>query len=156
MKKILFFLFISMTYIYANNMLTQEDINQELDNIKGPYNENVVREYIKVFHDISQERKVMDEKDVDLVQNPFVVPVKTINAPEQTSEQIEYKLHAILEDRANINNKWYKQNDMIKIQPGVKVKLLKIKKDSVVLRIANTNKEIQLNKGIDNVKISFQ
>lgn len=156
MKKILFFLFISMTYIYANSMLTQEDINQELDNIKGPYNENVVREYIKVFHDISQERKVMDEKDVDLVQNPFVVPVKTINAPEQTSEQIEYKLHAILEDRANINNKWYKQNDMIKIQPGVKVKLLKIKKDSVVLRIANTNKEIQLNKGIDNVKISFQ
>lgn len=155
-KYILYFTFFCAMPSFLNaNILTKEDIEQEMSVIKGPYDESVVREYIQIFHDISKERKVMDDKEVDSVENPFIVPPKPAqNANVVEVKPMEYNLYAIVEDRANINNKWYKKNEKIKSTENVR--LVKIKSDSVILNIANKTKEIQLSKGSENVQISFQ
>lgn len=155
-SKIYYFALLCVLSSFLNaNVLTKEDIEQEMSVVKGPYDENVVREYIQIFHDISKERKVMDDKEINGVENPFIVPPKPIENPNAIEvKPIEYNLYAIVEDRVNINNQWYRQNDKIKSPENAR--LVKIKSSSVILKIANKTKEIQLSKGSENVQVSFQ
>lgn len=140
MKKISIFL-ILLTLIYANDakIKTLPDGNyQELD---------------KLFDAINKKRYGLSREKIDATKNPFLIQ-KAQKKPEKsdknstTSVMIVYTLHAIMNNKANINGKWYSINEKIN-----DYKLKKIDSDSVIMDNVGNELKLTLEKGNENVTI---
>lgn len=139
-------------YVYANMDLS-------IYGIKEPYEKDIVERYIKIFDSISKEREVVGERYLENIQNPFTTFRQGTGsggvAGDSKSKSVGYKLYAIVDDRANINHKWYKRNSF---KSGDYIRLISIKKDSVIVNIATSEgwkrREIKLNKDILDVEIN--
>ncbi len=111
---------------------------------------NDIKDYDKIFEKISETRIGIKPKEIDKIKNPFIVIYKHRTDSNKTKKpKIIYKLNAIFNNRAMINKKWYRRYSKIG-----RYKLIKIKKNSVLLKSTNTSKELFIRKKNES-KIKF-
>ena len=99
---------------------------------------NSIKDYDKIFEKISETRIGIKPREINKIKNPFIVVYKqNIDSNKTKKPKIVYSLNAIFNNKAMINKKWYKRYSKIGVY-----KLIKIKKNSVLLRSANKSKEL--------------
>ena len=111
---------------------------------------NETKEYDKIFEKIAETRVGISNQEIDKIKSPFIVIYKNPKDKNATKKpKITYTLDAIFDKKAKINGKW------IKIYKKIGTyKLVKIKRDSVILKNTNKIKELYIRKK-DESKIKF-
>lgn len=114
---------------------------------------NSLERYDKLFKAINKKRYGLTEKEIEKTKSPFVlVKQKIVSADGNNTSEPVYILKGIINDRANINGRWYKLNDTID-----EYKLTKIKSNSVTIDNAGNPLELKMNtKGKENVVITIE
>lgn len=102
---------------------------------------NDTKNYDSIFEKIGEIRIGVDEKDIKKIKNPFIVIKKNVDKNGTKKRRKIYRLNAIFNSKAMINGKWYKKYSKVGIY-----KLIKVKTNSVLLRSANTSKELFIRK----------
>jgi len=102
---------------------------------------NDTKEYDKIFEKIGEIRVGVNTKDINKIKSPFIVIKKNIDNNETKKRRIIYELNAIFNNKAMISGKWYKKYSKIGVY-----KLIKVKKNSVLLRSADKSKELFIRK----------
>lgn len=157
--KIILLASISCLTALANNS-TQEKPNIEqtqgqIQKILAQDNETKnsdIQEYDKMFQSINTPRKGLNETNINKLQDPFLVPKRSkIIHDDNASSGEALGLHAIFNDRAKINNKWYKVGEKVGDYT-----LKKIKASSVMLVNKDQNLELNITKGRNNVGIKIK
>ncbi|HFQ61952.1 MAG TPA: hypothetical protein ENK39_06590 [Epsilonproteobacteria bacterium] len=128
MKKILLFVFLVASFIYADLSVNQ------------------IRDMVTKIH---EKREGIDLETLETTKEPFVRlqeenNITTFVIPEK-AEETKLTLHAILNGKAYINNEWKRVEDTI---GGFTLKY--IGKKGVVLRNNNQIKKLFLHKERDN------
>ncbi len=158
--KIILLASISCLTTLANNS-TQERQNivqtqEKIQNVIAQENElknSDIKEYDKMFESINTPRKGLNETNINKLQDPFLIQKyskKTISDDNASSSEV-LGLHAIFNDRAKINNKWYKVGEKVGDYT-----LKKIKASSVMLVNKDQNLELNITKGRNNVGIKIK
>jgi len=111
------------------------------------------KEFEKFFQDISKKRIGISGQNIDKVKNPFLMISKnSVNVDGNVTaiQEIVYTLNAIFDDKAKINDAWYKLNNKIG-----DFKLIKIKNKSVVIKNENSKQELFIRKNnVDKIIFS--
>ncbi len=107
-------------------------------------NEVNIKKYDAIFEQISKKREGPSDKLLSKVVTPFVNKellriIKDKNATKR--KRIVLKLYGIIDNKVNINKKWYKINSKV-----YGYKLIKISNNSVVLKYKKKKLEIFLRK----------
>lgn len=113
-----------------------------------------VKKFDKIFKQIGKRRVGEDPKALKRIKSPFIseTDIKESKVEDDkivVEEKIKFNLYAIFNKRVNINKKWYKLKDDVK---GYKI--IKIKKNSVVLYKNNKREEIFLRKKNEKISIA--
>ncbi len=111
-----------------------------------------IQKYNTIFEQISKKREGLSDKELSKVVTPFVNNrvLKIIKDKNVTkSKPIILRLYGILDNKANINKKWYKINSKI-----YDYRLVKIKNISVVLKRKRKRLELFLRKKNDKIEIT--
>ena len=84
--------------------------------------------------ELLKNREKYEFKDITVPYNPFfkVIKMKNVSGKVIVSKKFRFVLLTVLNHKAFINNRWYKQGDYIK---GFRV--IKIYKDRVILQKGN-------------------
>ncbi|MDD3323887.1 MAG: hypothetical protein PHN38_02015 [Sulfurospirillaceae bacterium] len=117
---------------------------------------NEIKQYDKIFYKISERREGVEESKIDSIVNPFIVvlPPKDGNTTDinASASKPAYVLSAIVNNKAKINNEWYKAKD--KIGP---YKVTRISRDTVLLRDKDDKLELSIRTKDDkNIKITYK
>ena len=111
-----------------------------------------IQEYDDMFNAINTPRKGLNDSNISKLNDPFLVQKAfKITLDTNASSDETLKLHAIFNDRAKINSKWYKTGEKIGDYT-----LKKIKRSSVTLASKDQNLELNITKGRDNVGIKIK
>jgi hypothetical protein len=124
MKKTLYFLAISLSFLYAD--LTKEQIREMVQHIH--------QKRVGVKLETLEQTK---EPFIRLVENNESVKIITPKA----SEEVKLSLHAIMNGKAYINDSWKKKGDSV-----MGYELVYIGKNGVVLKNENQIKKLFLHK----------
>jgi len=112
-----------------------------------------VQQIENMIHKIHLKREGISLDTLEQTKEPFVRIKKEDNVtimeiPEVTEEDVKLSLHAIMADKAYINDGWKKVDDVVL---GYTIKY--IGKKGVVLRNGNTIKKLFLGKPKDDIII---
>ena len=114
--------------------------------VTATYADLSVKQIENMIHKIHLKREGIGLDTLEQTKEPFVHIKKEDNAtvvviPDQDEEDVKLSLHAIMANKAYINDSWKKVGDMVL---GYKVEY--IGKRGVVLRNGNTIKKLFLGK----------
>jgi len=115
-------------------------------------NEVNVRKYDAIFEQIGKKRVGPSDQVLSRVATPFVdrSVLKIIKDKNATKPKpIILKLYGIFDNKANINNKWYKIKSKV-----FSYRLVKIKNSSVILKRKRKKLELFLRKKNDKIQIT--
>jgi len=116
-----------------------------------------LKRFDSLFEEISKKRKGINKAVINALKDPFVykkeikriVQTKNGKVIKTTPKKRVLKLLAIFNNKAKINGKWYRVNQKID-----NYKLLKIRKNSVILRDGGRRITLYLRKRDDKIKIT--
>lgn len=138
-----------------NTEKTQEQIQSisaQTQNTAPQQPQPHIQEYDMMFDAINTPRKGLNENNMSKLSDPFLVQKTFISALDVNGSSDEgLNLHAIFNDRAKINSKWYKTGEKIGDYT-----LKKIKASSVMLVSKDQNLELNITKGRENVGIKIK
>ncbi len=141
LKKLLLFIIFAVLIVQAavqNSISTNNEVN--------------IKKYDAIFEQISKKREGPSDKALSKVATPFVnkTVLKIIKDKNATKrKRIVLKLYGIIDNKANINKKWYKIMDKV-----YSYRLVKIKDTSVVLKQKKKKLEIFFRKKNDKIQFS--
>ncbi|MDR0408239.1 MAG: hypothetical protein LBH45_04955 [Campylobacteraceae bacterium] len=107
-------------------------------------------EYDRFFNEIGEVRVGIADQDVDRIANPFVIIATPVIQSDTNASSPVFKLSAIFENRAKINDSWLTQGSVIN---GLRV--IAIKQGSVVLGSENRAIELFLREKNENSIITI-
>jgi len=111
---------------------------------------NDVKQYDKIFEKLTQTRVGVENREINRIKNPFVVVYSASPTGKKAKKAKRlYSLNAIFDKKVMINGRWYKRYAKIGAY-----RLIKIRKNSVILRGMSTSKELFIRKNND-FKIKF-
>ena len=106
--------------------------------------------YDKIFKKIGEIRVGVDTETINKLKNPFLIIYKKKLESNTTKKlKIVYVLDGIFENKVKINGKWRNIYSRVGIY-----KIVKIKRESVILRNTNKTKELFIRKN-NGSKIKF-
>ncbi len=140
LKKLLFFFTGISLFLYAGVQSSAETHQMS------------IQKYNMIFEQIGKKRIGPSDRELGKIPTPFVNQnvlriIKNKNVAKRKS--IILRLHGIMNQKARINNKWYKLNSRV-----YSYKLIKIKNISVILKRKRKKIELFLRKKNDKIKIT--
>ncbi len=117
-----------------------------------------IKRFDSIFNEISKKRNGLNSATINAVKDPFVYKreikkiVKTKNGKtvKEKPKKAILKLFAIFNNKAKINGKWYRVRQKVG-----NYKVLRINKNSVILRDGGKRITLFLRKRDDKIKITI-
>ena len=120
---------------------------------KDNYQSINIQKYDMIFEKISQKRVGLNSGKIDKIKSPFISQNILKIIKDKNITKLKYhkvlKLYGLLNNKANINKKWYKIGSKI---DGYK--LIKVKDSSVTLKKNRKKIELFLRKKNDKIQIT--
>ena len=115
--------------------------------------ENKIKEYDKLFQQISEKRIGISNNKIDHIKNPFIMMGKkniVVDGNVTKSNKVNYILNATFNNKAKINGTWYKLNSEIN-----DFRVVKISNKSVIIKNEHSKKELFIrNSDVNKIKFS--
>jgi len=104
-----------------------------------------IARYDRYFNEISEIRVGIEDREIDILANPFVTIAIPHNSGSGNATALTFKLSAIIENKVKINDSWLSKGSVVN---GMRV--IAIKQKSVVLGSATRGVELFLREKNEN------